>query len=94
MTDVAANENLIRQLLEKDVLIPVVFIVCGSLVALIAIIFTTWGKRSRAKPRELTRREIAAYVAEGSISPQEGIEMLKAAREPSEGEQIENLIKD
>lgn len=33
--------------------------------------------RSR-REREQTKREIAAYVAEGSLTPQEGIEMLKA----------------
>lgn len=30
------------------------------------------------REREQTKREIAAYIAEGSITPQEGIEMLKA----------------
>ncbi len=33
----------------------------------------------KTREREKTKREIAAYVAEGSITPEEGAKMIKAA---------------
>jgi hypothetical protein len=56
-------------------LIPVVGIVMGCSIAIVAIIC---GMISSGQ-REKTRRDIAAYVAEGSISPEDGERMLRAA---------------
>ncbi len=58
-------------------------IIFSGMLFVFLIILTSIGipsytsMRSR-REREQTKREIAAYVAEGSITPQEGIEMLKA----------------
>lgn len=35
----------------------------------------------KSRHKELTRREIAAYVAEGSMTPEEGERLLKAGRD-------------
>lgn len=62
-----------------------VFMVVGQLVGLLCVLLVLVGIPSyvilRSKREsEQTKREIAAYVAEGSITPEQGIEMLKAMR--------------
>lgn len=58
-------------------------VVVGGMLFVLTIIITSIGvpalveMRTR-RERERTKREISAYIAEGSITPQEGIEMLKA----------------
>ncbi len=54
-----------------------VFAIGGS-IAIIAIISTTISKIAVTRSREQTRREIAAYVAEGTLDPDKAVEMLKA----------------
>ncbi|MCB9845024.1 MAG: hypothetical protein H6811_03425 [Phycisphaeraceae bacterium] len=50
----------------------------GMLVALVAIVMDGARKISQTRQREESRREIAAYVAEGSISPQDAERILRA----------------
>lgn len=58
-------------------LIPLVAIVGGLLIAAIAIISGTICSASRRRHFEESRREIAAYVAEGSMSPEDGQRLLE-----------------
>ena len=53
----------------------------GGVVALTAIILGTRQNVKIAKEREVTRREIAAYIAEGSMSPEQGERLLIAGSE-------------
>ena len=53
-------------------------IALGTIVAVVAIISGSATKIVRARSREQTRRELAAYVAEGTLDPDKAIEMLKA----------------
>lgn len=48
------------------------------LVAIIGIVAGTIQKTTITKQREQTRREIAAYVAEGTISPDDAAKILAA----------------
>jgi len=50
----------------------------GLVVAVVAIVAETIRKTSVTKQREQTRREIAAYVAEGSITPDDAAKILAA----------------
>jgi hypothetical protein len=59
-------------------MIPIVAIVGGLTVAVIAIVGKAIGGMQRTRQREMSRREIAAYVAEGSMTPEEGRELLEA----------------
>ena len=66
------------------------FIMAGQLVGLLLIFLVLVGVPSyvvlRSKREsEQTKREIAAYVAEGSITPEQGIEMLKAMSSTKKG---------
>lgn len=62
----------------EDIAIPVVAIVGGLLIAAIGIISGTIRRVYQSNEREESRREIAAYVAEGSMTAEEGERLLKA----------------
>jgi hypothetical protein len=69
-------------------LIPLVAIVGGLCVAVVGMVTGTIQRISKTKAREQTRREVAAYVAEGSMSAEEGERLLRAgltAREQNGG---------
>ena len=55
-----------------------VFWIVGGLIAIVAIVFSIVGNTIKAVSREKTRREIAAYIAEGSMSPEQGEKLMKA----------------
>lgn len=65
-----------------DELIPLVAIVGGVTIALVGIISSNITGAAKSKAREQTRREVAAYVAEGSMTPEEAERILKAGRNP------------
>ena len=64
----AESDEFIR-LLDKDALIPIIAIVLGCGIAVVAIIAGTASKVAISKARENSRRELAAYVAEGTMAP-------------------------
>ena len=47
-------------------------------IAVVAIVFGSVTKIATSRARERTKREIAAYVAEGSIDPDKAVAMLNA----------------
>ncbi|GJQ30084.1 MAG: hypothetical protein HBSAPP03_19680 [Phycisphaerae bacterium] len=55
-----------------------IVIVGGVLIALTSIIFNVIARTAASKEREQTRRELAAYVAEGSIRPEDAERILAA----------------
>ncbi len=66
-------------LLETEFIVVMTAIISGVvLVISIVTLGTRAGIRTRSE-REETKREIAAYVAEGSISPDEGARMIAAS---------------
>ena len=77
-TNAAADTMLTAGGFERifDGPLPVVGI--GGSIAIIAIIASTISKVTVTRAREQTRREIAAYVAEGTLDPDKAVEMLKA----------------
>ncbi|MFG0257133.1 MAG: hypothetical protein ACF8GE_04445 [Phycisphaerales bacterium JB043] len=71
-----------EQLLEKDpaLMIPVLAIILGCGIAFVSIIMCTIKGICTTNQVERSRREIAAYIAEGSISPEEGERLMKAGK--------------
>lgn len=61
---------------ERDVIAISIFMGGGILVALTAIITSAITKVAQTRHREESRREIAAYVAEGSIAPDDAAKLL------------------
>jgi hypothetical protein len=72
---------MFEQLAEADPELPTLVIIFGTMliVALTAMIggFTSGVLKARA--RQKTAREVAAYIAEGSMTPQEGENLLRVA---------------
>lgn len=64
--------------LDDGLLVPVIAIGGSFAVAIFGIIF--WAVKSifETRSREETKRELAAYVAEGSVSPDDAERMIKA----------------
>lgn len=83
----------LQEVLDKDLIIPVLAIVCGSFIAVTAIIFTSLRAISVSRAREHTKREIAAYVAEGTLDPDKAVAMLNAGRPHLEAGQQGNKGK-
>lgn len=50
----------------------------GFIVAIVAIVSTAIQRSLTVKQREQSRREIAAYVAEGSMTPDDGAKLIAA----------------
>ncbi len=50
----------------------------GGLIAFFGIFFGSITSATRTKEREKSRREIAAYIAEGSISAEDGERLMNA----------------
>jgi hypothetical protein len=69
-----------------EMLVPIVAIGGGLIVAVVWIVFGVLQSIMVNRSREQTKREIAAYVAEGSMDPQTAIELAKAGTKPSEDE--------
>ncbi|MCL4742914.1 MAG: hypothetical protein KJZ54_12015 [Phycisphaerales bacterium] len=53
----------------------------GLVVAVVWIVLATIDSMVKSRERERSRREIAAYVAEGSMSAEEGERLMKAGAE-------------
>lgn len=68
------THQLIQFVLESDRFVPI--LIAFGIVSTVAIRSIAGVIKSVSKER--TRREIAAFIAEGSISPEQGERLLKA----------------
>lgn len=62
--------------LDRDSLFVIVFFGGGIAVVIVGIVVDAWRKSAQTKAREESRREIAAYVAEGSMSAEDAAKLL------------------
>ncbi|MEQ9206095.1 MAG: hypothetical protein RLN78_01880 [Phycisphaerales bacterium] len=74
------DASAIINALGDNLVVAIVFGV-GGLVAVIAILFGTLTGFAGTKEREKTKRELAAYVAEGSMTPSDAERILRADKE-------------
>ncbi len=65
---------------DPELLIPIIVVGGGLVVAVIAILTCTMKTLFHTKESERSRREIAAYIAEGSMTPDEGERLLNAGK--------------
>lgn len=61
-----------------DAIIPIVAMSLGGAIWITYIIAEAIRSGHARREREQSRREIAAYVAEGSMTPEQGVELMKA----------------
>lgn len=59
-------------------LLPIVATVGGMLIVIFVIVGKVLTDMQQTRQREASRREIAAYIAEGSMTQKEGVELLDA----------------
>jgi hypothetical protein len=71
--------DIVQMVLNEDVLVPVVM----GAVGVVAIVFCTLTAMVKGIARERTRREIAAYIAEGSMTPEQGERLMTAKSKES-----------
>ena len=60
--------------------VPTVIFVIGGAIPIVAIVFGSISMIIVNRAKECTRREIATYVAEGSIDPDTAVAMLNAGK--------------
>ena len=78
MYDLSSTMTLAR--IDSEI-IPVLAICIGGVIAILAISLGVIKNIVRTASRERTRREVAAYVAEGSITPDDAERLLTVGRE-------------
>ncbi len=77
---ILACDDVLSELVNRGDLMPVIAVALGCTVAVVAIISTTLGGVMKTRAVEESRRELAAYVAEGSMSPEDAVAMINAGR--------------
>jgi len=75
LTTLAAFESL-----DGGQVVAIIAVGGGMCIAIIGMISSAFNRNTRIKEFEQSRREIAAYVAEGSITPEDAAKMLDAGR--------------
>ena len=75
----------ISQSLANDpgLLIPIIAIGGVFIAGIVAIVFGTIMKMAAKSECEKSRREIAAYIAEGSMTPEDGERIINAGNSQS-----------
>lgn len=69
--------DIIQQILDKEELLFMLFI-AGSIT--IVSVFKAFTGMVARLAQERTRREVAAYIAEGSMTPEQGERLLAAGK--------------
>ncbi|MCA9279938.1 MAG: hypothetical protein H6815_05765 [Phycisphaeraceae bacterium] len=72
-------EYVLDKVFDKEVL----FILAGAATLITWAVFGSIASIFKSFSRERTRREVAAYIAEGSMSPDQGERIMKA-KEPDD----------
>ncbi len=75
-------------LVRSNNFIPVLAITLGCLTGMVGIVGGTITSVVRTRAKEQTKRELAAYVAEGSIDPDKAVAMISAGMPRSDLETI------
>lgn len=63
-----------ERMLSEDIFFPTLMVAAGVLIVLICSI----SSMVRSMARERSRREIAAFIAEGSLTPEQGERLMQA----------------
>ena len=63
---------------QLEAIIPIIAIAGGLIFVTILVLVKSVGSMLHTRQREQTKREIAAYIAEGSMTPEQGERIIKA----------------
>ncbi len=75
-----------QNLLREENFVAIVAISMGCLTGMVAIVGCLIGGVMRTRAREATKRELAAYVAEGTLDPDTAVAMINAGRAKGGGD--------
>lgn len=78
MIDLLANESL-GALLREDNIVSILALGGGIVIAVTAIIFVSVRAMVVSRNQEATKREIAAYVADGTMPADQAVRIIEAA---------------
>ncbi|MCP3905660.1 MAG: hypothetical protein GY715_18695 [Planctomycetes bacterium] len=85
-------ENFLLELMRRGDLLPVIAIVGGLTVGAIWIIAATWHSTVTARAKQSTKREIAAYVAEGTMDPKTAVALIQAGEKSDDVQAVEAAV--
>jgi len=86
-------DQFMSELMRRGDLLPVIAIVGGLTVGAIWILAATWHAIVTAKGKQQTKREIAAYVAEGTMDAQTAVALVSAGEKNGDiAEAIESAV--
>ena len=83
-TVLAFSTSFLDSIVERDEFIGLLAIVSGTFIAVIAIIFTCSKGVLISRQKETTKRELAAYVAEGALPPEKAVAIIEAGKDAEE----------
>lgn len=84
--------STLAEMTEYKFILWIVGISAGALFMIIWTVCETIESVSKSRSRERFRREVTAYIAEGSMTPEEGEGLLKAGNTRSIGQAIHEAI--
>ncbi|MCA9287053.1 MAG: hypothetical protein KDA05_00625, partial [Phycisphaerales bacterium] len=73
-----ASALALNTLAASDDELKIAVVGLGAIIVIVLSVLHTVRKTTEVRERERTRREVAAYVAEGSMSPDEAARVLSA----------------
>ena len=80
MFTLAGSSTEFQDLLREENFLAIVALSMGCLTGMVAIVGCLIGGVMRTRAREATKRELAAYVAEGTLDPDQAVAMIDAGR--------------
>ncbi len=86
MFTLAGSSTEFQDLLREENFVAIVAISMGCLTGMVAIVGCLIGGVMRTRAREATKRELAAYVAEGTLDPDTAVAMINAGRAKGGGD--------
>ncbi len=81
----AGSSSEFQGLLREENFLAIVAISMGCLTGMVAIVGCVIGGVMRTRAKEATKRELAAYVAEGTLDSDQAVAMINAGRPKWEG---------
>ncbi len=80
----AGSSSEFQDLLREENFLAIVAISMGCLTGMVAIVGCLIGGVMRTRAREATKRELAAYVAEGTLDPDQAVALINAGTPKSD----------
>jgi uncharacterized membrane protein YcjF (UPF0283 family) len=92
MLTLGCGEEFVLELFDNEEFVAIVAITMGCITGMVALLSTGIAGVLKTRARETTKRDVAAFVAEGSISAHDAVAMLNADRPNWEAGVAEQLL--